>query len=308
MIRAIIHLELGLRYQIQFEFEGKKQIHDLVEGENRLGNAKNLEIKIDFPGVDSEHALIMVEDEGCWIQDLESEGKTYVNGRPIEGSVWLQDGDQLDFGPHFHAKIKLDLKSKKKDAKSGRTQAMREPQPKSRGLAKFWPEGKTRIAFIFGIGLVLLVFVLRLRGPNTTELYSGATDLFAAQSLNNELNSLGISGADAIVIPIKGEAGQVAIISLDANSSVAGDQENKIDAIINGIVSTNQSENLGISQVAFNYTDEDGQSLITVGVDEQTLASYSAGLITREEMLARTEADFSNLIEAFQQISETGAH
>ncbi len=47
--------------------------------------------------VSSEHALILIEDESCRIQDLDSSNGTYVNGERID-AVRLHDGDRVELG------------------------------------------------------------------------------------------------------------------------------------------------------------------------------------------------------------------
>jgi pSer/pThr/pTyr-binding forkhead associated (FHA) protein len=49
--------------------------------------------------VSPEHARIAIEGGTIWLEDLESAGGTYVNGRRI-GRVALAPGDRIVIGTH----------------------------------------------------------------------------------------------------------------------------------------------------------------------------------------------------------------
>ena len=92
-----------MNYMLRIVADGQTQEFTLASGETRIGARRGLGIQLKQEGIADEHALLMVEDEGVWIQDLDSTSGTYVNGEPVKESVWLQDGDEIHFGPHVSA-------------------------------------------------------------------------------------------------------------------------------------------------------------------------------------------------------------
>jgi DNA-binding winged helix-turn-helix (wHTH) protein len=74
----------------------------LDPGDNIIGRDPSCSIWIDAPGVSRRHARIQVpppaEDEGPTVEDLGSTNGTDVNGRPITGSMRLDDGDTVTLG------------------------------------------------------------------------------------------------------------------------------------------------------------------------------------------------------------------
>ena len=67
--------------------------------ENILGRAPLADIRLDFPTVSRQHAVLVRGREGEWqVTDLGSKGGTQVNGRPVEGPTPLQMGDTLSVG------------------------------------------------------------------------------------------------------------------------------------------------------------------------------------------------------------------
>ena len=63
----------------------------------RIGRAPACEIWIDSPSVSRHHALLMVDDQGAIIEDLQSTNGVYLNGRRIARQR-LHDGDVLTIG------------------------------------------------------------------------------------------------------------------------------------------------------------------------------------------------------------------
>ncbi len=67
--------------------------------ENILGRAPLADIRLDFPTVSRQHAVLARGEEGEWrITDLGSKGGTLVNGQPVEQSARLNVGDTLSVG------------------------------------------------------------------------------------------------------------------------------------------------------------------------------------------------------------------
>ena len=103
MIRLLFSPGELLKYSLEVELQGKLGRFSLKPGEQRSGISRDADIRLE--GAEADHALVVIEDEGAWIQDLGSEGKTYVNGEPIGESVWLQAGDRIDLGPKLQIRF-----------------------------------------------------------------------------------------------------------------------------------------------------------------------------------------------------------
>jgi hypothetical protein len=58
--------------------------------------------------------------------------------------------------------------------------------------------------------------------------------------------------------------------------------------------------NLDIEQVAADYRDEAGNSLITVTAPRAAVEAYASGSINRKVFLAQVDLDFSNLAGAVE--------
>jgi DNA-binding winged helix-turn-helix (wHTH) protein len=71
----------------------------LRTGENVLGRAPTVPIRIDASGVSRLHARIVVAADGATLEDLESKNGTFVNGERIATARKLVSGDELRLGP-----------------------------------------------------------------------------------------------------------------------------------------------------------------------------------------------------------------
>ncbi|MBI4041512.1 MAG: FHA domain-containing protein [Deltaproteobacteria bacterium] len=79
----------------------------LKEGPNTIGRASECDIPLDSQGISKKHAVVTVEPNKIWIQDLDSRNGVYVNGVKIEKKE-LKLGDRISFYdvvvqllPHF---------------------------------------------------------------------------------------------------------------------------------------------------------------------------------------------------------------
>ena len=64
-----------------------------------LGRSARNDVVIEDSFVSAEHACIACQDDGCWLEDLGSTNKTYLNGREIQKPVRLTEGDRIGIGP-----------------------------------------------------------------------------------------------------------------------------------------------------------------------------------------------------------------
>ena len=83
-------------YTIEFNSYGL--IFPLQFGQSTLGSDLNNTIVIDEPTVSRKHALLIVTETGCQIEDLNSTNGIYVNDKKIDRATLLRAGDQLYFG------------------------------------------------------------------------------------------------------------------------------------------------------------------------------------------------------------------
>jgi len=144
-----------------------------------------------------------------------------------------------------------------------------------------------------------------ISGPGAEELYAGAPDRMASQALNDSLHDVGITGVNALVIPISGSEGQIAVLTLDSSVTAARvSTKEEANALfmetLRGLAQANQAGNLGIEQVAVDYRDDSGNSLIAVAAPQAAVEAYANGSISRREFLAQVDLDLSNLMGAVE--------
>jgi DNA-binding winged helix-turn-helix (wHTH) protein len=72
----------------------------LAQGDNVIGRASDLSLRLDQPGVSRRHACIGVQAGRATLSDLGSKNGTFVNGRPVSEPTPLQDEDELRLGLH----------------------------------------------------------------------------------------------------------------------------------------------------------------------------------------------------------------
>jgi len=72
--------------------------YDLTKPEMRLGRAAENDIRLDSEKVSRRHALIILEDDTFYIQDLGSANGTFVNGERVYDRTALHSGDEVKLG------------------------------------------------------------------------------------------------------------------------------------------------------------------------------------------------------------------
>ncbi|RMG26587.1 MAG: FHA domain-containing protein [Armatimonadetes bacterium] len=68
------------------------------EREYTVGRDPECDLALSDATVSRKHAALRARTDGLFVEDVGSTNGTFVNGRPIEGEVRLQEGDQLQFG------------------------------------------------------------------------------------------------------------------------------------------------------------------------------------------------------------------
>ena len=77
--------------------EDTSMTHVLESGTTTLGRHPDSVIVLDCPSVSGHHALIELQDDGCYVSDQQSSNGTRVNGAIIEEAK-LAEGDRVAFG------------------------------------------------------------------------------------------------------------------------------------------------------------------------------------------------------------------
>lgn len=150
---------------------------------------------------------------------------------------------------------------------------------------------------IFGAGLWRRLGIF---GPTAEQLYSGAPDPFATRILNQILGDAGMTGASALVIPIKDSDGQIAVISLDTSqgfdgTGTAAGNEQLFMSVIQRMREDNRMQMLGLERVAVDYRDENGQSLVTLTAAESAVESLAQGEISQDDFLKEVQVGIGGL-------------
>ena len=165
---------------------------------------------------------------------------------------------------------------------------------------------------ILGLGAVVLLvaapFILEavgFYGPSAEELYSGAPDRAAEAAIESALAEQAVAGIDVVVLPITGQTGQVAVLTIPQDASAGGIQsqaeaETFIKETMATLVATNQANDLGVEQVAVNLAGPEGDPLVTIAASTEVIEAYASDQITQSEFLESVGVDYSNLVALLQ--------
>jgi hypothetical protein len=136
-----------------------------------------------------------------------------------------------------------------------------------------------------------------------------AADRVAAADLVAELETKGVAtkGMEVYVLPLKDGSGSGAYVVLDQSNGFAFAPSEGGDAFLGTLASLAKSEAVkanGIKDVAFEYRDAKGRSLITIGAKVQDGADFADGKITEGEFMAKVggKADMQNITAAINEI------
>lgn len=141
---------------------------------------------------------------------------------------------------------------------------------------------------------------LGLFRTSAEKLYSGAPDPYASQVLTQLLIDAGVPGARAVVIPIQGSAGQIAVITLDTSAgfdgagSASGNERMLMD-VLQRMQEDNRMQMLGIERVSVDYRDENGGNLLAITAPQESLEAYSKGELSRKQLLEKVDIGFPTL-------------
>lgn len=82
------------RYRLRFLL----QEIDLRPGETLIGRSALCHVTIEDPLVSRQHARVFTEGDRVTLEDLDSRNGTFVNGKQVEGTRVLADGDRVRVG------------------------------------------------------------------------------------------------------------------------------------------------------------------------------------------------------------------
>jgi pSer/pThr/pTyr-binding forkhead associated (FHA) protein len=82
------------------------QVIPLGAGQHTLGREQDSKIYINDGMASNKHAIIQIQKEGIWIQDLSSANGTFINGQRITQSTWLQIGDTIQVGANVLLQVR----------------------------------------------------------------------------------------------------------------------------------------------------------------------------------------------------------
>jgi DNA-binding winged helix-turn-helix (wHTH) protein len=77
--------------------QGPREI-PLFEGENLLGRVPEGVVRLTSERASRRHARVLVDGPRAVLEDLGSKNGTFLNGRRVEGSVSLAEGDRITVG------------------------------------------------------------------------------------------------------------------------------------------------------------------------------------------------------------------
>jgi hypothetical protein len=175
------------------------------------------------------------------------------------------------------------------------------------------------IIFIVGGGLSVWLGPSALRGvgllePSAEELFAGSKDPVGTEAVNTILDTAGVKGVEAMVIPIAGSEGQLAVFTIDADASAGGiatqaEAEAFLTDTLSQIAKINRENDLRIEHVAIDLLGDSGENLLAFTAPQSIVEAYTDGTISRREFLSHVEIDFSNLISAaeLRQLIEEGS-
>ncbi|MHB0858194.1 MAG: hypothetical protein ACYC5M_11570 [Anaerolineae bacterium] len=159
----------------------------------------------------------------------------------------------------------------------------------------------------WGCGLVLVALVvllvgwvaamrwgvlekLGLRQPIAEQVFAPPPDREASTALLGALQQAGMDtqGVGVAVLPMAGQEGSVAILTLDASQGFDPQRltsgEGDWDAI-ERLLDQGGLEDLGVTRLAFDYVDQDGKSIVTLTASSDALRRFGQGEMDEKALL-----------------------
>jgi pilus assembly protein CpaF len=106
-----------MKVAIEFHIPGKEPIeYSLEPGVYTIGSEPGNKIIIEEKEVNPKHALLILRDDGLWIEDLQSRYGTYLEGVRIKGRVPIKKGSKIAIGS-CEIVVKMDEAQTRKEEK-----------------------------------------------------------------------------------------------------------------------------------------------------------------------------------------------
>ena len=157
---------------------------------------------------------------------------------------------------------------------------------------------------VIGLACIGILLVLVFGGSDSEVRYSGAEDLSASQDFEEIFLDLGIQGVEVIVIPARGEGGAVLIIKMDESKGFSNIAGAGFDGVLNALTDKIQQGNYDIDYMSLGYIGPEGELLFTMTTDEETVAAYTSGEITRREFMGNVSVDAEGILEMLDAFNE----
>ena len=158
-------------------------------------------------------------------------------------------------------------------------------------------------AFVLACLALVLVSVL-YEGPESKLRYSGAQDLVASQDFEEVFMDLGIEGVEVIVIPSRGDGGAVLIIKMDESKGFSNTAGEGLYGVLYALTDKIEAGNYEIDYMSLAYIDPQGDLVYTMTTDDENVAAYTSGAITRRAFMGNVELDVEGILDKLDEIQE----
>lgn len=92
---------MSAEIQLEIRRPGRDpKLFEIVPGVYTVGSDEDCRIRLPDPGVEARHAILTVQPDGCWIEDLGTESGTSVNNGRIRGRVAILPNQRIDIASY----------------------------------------------------------------------------------------------------------------------------------------------------------------------------------------------------------------
>lgn len=74
-------------------------VFEIESGVYTVGSDDDCKIRIAHKNVEGRHAILTVRDDACWVEDLDAQTGTFVDGNRIHGRLEVKHGQEIGIGP-----------------------------------------------------------------------------------------------------------------------------------------------------------------------------------------------------------------
>ena len=93
-----LHEEKAGARPVRYVLGGEVGEYPLADGVNIIGRDPRADVRLDFTTVSRHHARVVVNEEGAFLEDLQSKNGTYVRDTKVSRAVLLAEGDPIRVG------------------------------------------------------------------------------------------------------------------------------------------------------------------------------------------------------------------